>query len=69
METKPTFEEAMKRLDQIVNQLEKNELSLDETLKVFEEGLNLAADCESQLKEFELKVHELTNKEENNNEV
>ncbi len=69
METKPTFEEAMKRLDQIVNQLEKNELSLDETLAVFEEGLHLASNCEKQLKDFELKVNELTNKEEKNNEV
>ncbi len=65
MTNKPTFEQAMKRLDEIVNQLEKNELSLDQTLAVFEEGLHLANDCEKQLKEFELKIHELCDKEEN----
>ncbi|MCI5774857.1 MAG: exodeoxyribonuclease VII small subunit [Erysipelotrichaceae bacterium] len=65
MSDKPTFEQAMKRLDEIVNLLEKNELSLDQTLEVFEEGLKLASDCEKQLKVFELKIQELADKEDN----
>lgn len=65
MTNKPTFEQAMKRLDEIVNQLEKNELSLDQTLAIFEEGLHLANDCDKQLKEFDFKIHELCDKEEN----
>ncbi|MCF0111687.1 MAG: exodeoxyribonuclease VII small subunit [Erysipelotrichaceae bacterium] len=57
-----TFEQAMKRLDEIASQLEKNDLPLEEAIKVFEEGLSLAAGCESQLKEFEGKMQEVLTK-------
>ena len=42
MEENKTFEQAMARLEEIVSLLEKNEESLDETIKLFEEGLKLA---------------------------
>lgn len=58
---KKTFEQSMNRLEQIVLLLEKNEQPLDETIKLFEEGLKLAKDCDLQLKEFELKVEEIVN--------
>lgn len=38
-----TYEKAVKRLEEIVNLLEKNEASLDESMKLFEEGTKLAA--------------------------
>ena len=38
---KKTFEESMQRLEEIVSLLETNEQSLDETVKIFEEGLTL----------------------------
>ncbi len=57
---KKTFEESMQRLEEIVSLLETNEQSLDETVKLFEEGLTLVKDCDASLKNFENKVNELT---------
>ena len=44
------FQEAMKRLDEIVTLLNNNELELEEAMSLFEEGLKLSAQCEKQLK-------------------
>ena len=46
------FQEAMKRLDEIVALLNNNELELEEAMSLFEEGLKLSAQCEKQLKKF-----------------
>jgi exodeoxyribonuclease VII small subunit len=45
----PSFEESLKRLETVVDQLEKGELSLEESLKLFEEGMNLTANCKKEL--------------------
>jgi exodeoxyribonuclease VII small subunit len=50
------FEEAMKRLESIVESLEKGDLSLEESLKVFEEGMKLLHFCSRKLEEAEQKV-------------
>ena len=50
------FEEAMERLEQIVETLESGDLSLDESLKVFEEGMGLVNFCTKKLEEAEQKV-------------
>ncbi len=50
------FEEAMARLEEIVAQLESGELSLEESLQVFEEGMKLAKYCSAKLEEAEKKV-------------
>lgn len=50
------FEEAMKRLEHIVASLEKGNLSLDESLKMFEEGMKLLHFCSRKLEEAEEKV-------------
>ncbi|MEG0411190.1 MAG: exodeoxyribonuclease VII small subunit, partial [Erysipelotrichaceae bacterium] len=42
--------------------LEKNEQPLDETIKLFEEGLLLVNECDKQLKTFENKIEELAKK-------
>ncbi len=55
-----SFEKAIKRLEEIVNALEKNEASLDESIKLFEEGTKLAALCTNKLKSAEQKITELT---------
>ena len=52
-----SFEEAMGRLEVIVNQLEKGECGLDQSLKLFEEGAKLAGRCEKLLDEAEQKVN------------
>lgn len=59
MEKKKTFEASMNRLNEIVNGLEKNEASLEESISLFEEGLLLVKECDAQLRSFEVKVQEL----------
>lgn len=54
------FEKAMERLEQIVKELESGELGLEESLKVFEEGMKLVRFCEQKLSEAEKKVTILT---------
>lgn len=56
----------MARLEEIVDLLQENEQPLDETIKLFEEGLKLVRDCEGKLKEFETKVAELSEEREEN---
>lgn len=71
-DVKLSYEEAVKRLETIVDTLEENKVPLDEAIKLFDEGLNLVQYCEKQLKSFEekidtvLKEHKM--KEENNDE-
>ena len=59
MSEKPTFEQSMDRLDQIVSLLERNEIALEQAIGVFEEGLNLVQDLDTQLQGYENKVQEL----------
>lgn len=51
-----TFEEALKRLEEIVARMEGGDLNLDESLKSFEEGVKLTRFCEKKLDEAEKKV-------------
>jgi exodeoxyribonuclease VII small subunit len=50
------FEEAMKRLENIVESLERGDLSLEDSLKIFEEGMKLLHFCSKKLEEAEEKV-------------
>ncbi|MDX9730326.1 MAG: exodeoxyribonuclease VII small subunit [Bdellovibrionales bacterium] len=50
------FEKKLKRLEDIVEKMESGELSLDDSLKLFEEGVSLSRDCQSQLSSAEEKV-------------
>ncbi len=59
-----TYETAVKRLEEIVSTLERNEVSLDESMKLFEEGTALTALCSKKLEEAQQKITVLT-KEEN----
>lgn len=54
-----TFEASMERLDQIVKALEGGEVSLEESIALFEEGTKLAAKCTELLDTAELKVSKL----------
>jgi len=51
-----TFEESLKKLETIVDQLEKGDLTLEDSLKLFEEGVGLSAACKKELDEAEGKV-------------
>jgi exodeoxyribonuclease VII small subunit len=55
----PSFEESLKKLEAIVNQLEKGDLPLDKSLKLFEEGVGLSAACKKELDAAEGKVQML----------
>lgn len=59
-----TFEGSMKRLEEIVQRLESGEMSLEESLKTFEEGMQLAAFCSRKLDEAEKKVTLLMRKQD-----
>ncbi|HWG22126.1 MAG TPA: exodeoxyribonuclease VII small subunit [Terracidiphilus sp.] len=55
----PTFEDSLKKLEMIVDQLEKGELPLEDSLKLFEEGVGLSAVCKQELDAAEGKVQML----------
>ena len=63
---KLTFENAMKRLEGIVQALESGDLGLDEALKKFQEGIKLSQFCSNKLDETEKKVSILLKDEEGN---
>jgi exodeoxyribonuclease VII small subunit len=52
----PSFEESLKKLESIVDKLEKGDLSLEESLHLFEEGVGLSAACKKELEAAEGKV-------------
>ena len=58
-EQKPTFEQAMSRLEKIVEAIEQGKIGLEESLKQFEEGMALIKHCRGVLSDAELKVQQL----------
>lgn len=54
------FEESIEKLEEIVRQLEKGELTLEDSLKQFEKGINLARRCQDVLQQAEQKIETLT---------
>lgn len=50
------FEEAFKRLDEIVTKLESGDLSLEESMTFFEEGITLTKTCKTRLEAAEQKI-------------
>lgn len=65
-ENKITFEESMKNLEAIVTELEKGDLSLDNSVEKFEEGIKIAKQCNNILESAEKKISILL---ENNGEL
>lgn len=53
------FEKKLGRLEEIVQKMEKGDLALDESLKLFEEGVSLSRECHTRLNEAEEKVKKL----------
>ncbi len=58
-ESKQNFEASLTKLEKIVEQLESEELGLEESLQLFEEGIKVSKKCEESLKIAELKVKKL----------
>jgi exodeoxyribonuclease VII small subunit len=59
---KGDFEKSLARLEEVVKRLESAELSLDEAMKLFEEGVTLSRQCQKQLEEAEGRVEILLKK-------
>ena len=55
-EETPTFEAALKQLEEIVQKLEKGELPLEQSLVLYEEGVRLSRLCHAKLEEAEGKI-------------
>lgn len=55
-----TFEQSMQELEELVSKMEQGELPLEDALKSFERGIQLARHSQKQLKEAEQKVQILT---------
>lgn len=59
---KPDFERSLARLEEVVRKLESPQLSLDEAMRLFEEGVGLSRECQKQLEEAEGRVEILLKK-------
>lgn len=57
---KLNFEDAMKRIDEIVERLEDSTLKLDDSLVLYEEGVSLVAHCRKKLEEAQRRITYLT---------
>ncbi|MBS1969241.1 MAG: exodeoxyribonuclease VII small subunit [Bdellovibrionales bacterium] len=61
------FEKKLGRLEEIVNKMEKGDLALEESLKLFEEGVKLSRECHQKLNDAESKVKLLVSMDQNGN--
>jgi exodeoxyribonuclease VII small subunit len=59
---KPDFEKSLARLEEVVRRLESPQLSLDDAMKLFEEGVALQRECQKQLEDAEGRVEILLKK-------
>lgn len=59
MSEKMTFEASMQRLEQIVRAMERGDVALDESLKLFQEGTELVSACGKLLDEAELQIQKV----------
>lgn len=55
-----TFEEKMQRLEEIVRAMERGDVALEESLKLFQEGTELVRSCGKQLEEAKMQVKKIT---------
>ena len=53
------FEVSLQKLEKIIERLENGDISLEESVKSFEEGIGLVKECQKQLSQAELKVKKL----------
>jgi exodeoxyribonuclease VII small subunit len=60
-----SFESSLLRLEKIVEKLEEGNIPLEESLKLFEEGMKLLNFCEETLKNYQVKIEKLVSKEGN----
>ena len=66
---KVSFEKALKQLEEIVHKLESGDLGLEDSLKLFEEGIKLSRFCSKKLELAEKKIEMLTKDEKGEQQV
>ncbi len=68
MAEKVNFEKSLARLEEITKKLEKGNLTLDEMIKFYTEGTELAGECNKALEEAQLKISKLNEESEDEDE-
>lgn len=63
-----TFEEMMVELEKVVGKLDEESISLEESIELYQRGIELSSKCELKLKEAEDKVNKLVQKEGDSDE-
>ena len=61
---RPSFEEALKELESIVKQLENDEASLEDSIKLYEKGMELSKFCTEMLENAELRIGQVNDAQE-----
>ena len=64
-----TFEDSFKRLELILEKLESDDCTLDETIKLYEEGLGLTKLCYDKLNSAELRIKEISKNQKGELEI
>lgn len=62
------FEKSLNQLEDIINKLENDDVSLDESIELFEQGIKLSNDCRKTLETAEQKIISLTKAESEKND-
>lgn len=65
---RPSFEEALKRLEEIVKELEDESISLEKSIELYEEGIELSKLCTQTLEEAELRIQKVAEQHADENE-
>ena len=68
MAEKVNFEKSLARLEEITKRLEKGNLTLDEMIKLYTEGTELAGECNKALEDAQLKISKLSEESEDEDE-
>ncbi|TYP93847.1 Exodeoxyribonuclease VII small subunit [Fodinibius salinus] len=63
-----SFEQALSKLEDVVNKLEDESISLDKSIDLYEKGIELSDFCTQTLENAELRIKKVAEKQANNNE-
>jgi len=69
MNSELSFEKAMERLEEIVNQLESGNLSLEQAIEIYNEGVKLSLYCDAKLNEAEGKIMKISYENNTDKEI
>ncbi len=64
-----SFEQALSRLEEIVDELEDESISLEDTIKLYEEGIKLSKICTETLEQAELRIEKVNEQHADNEDL